>query len=109
MATAAQAAANLANSLKSTGPKTAAGKARSSQNVYQHGLRSERIDAADVNACQGFVPAGCTDLLVWPFRARRNWGFAFIGWWMKPLAEELVPGGGSASLVNVQKDLKVRK
>ncbi len=45
MATAAQMAANQANSLKSTGPKSAAGKARSSQNAYKHGLRSEREDA----------------------------------------------------------------
>ncbi len=45
MATAAQMAANQANSLKSTGPKSTAGKARSSQNAYKHGLRSERENA----------------------------------------------------------------
>jgi hypothetical protein len=38
MATQAQTIANQANALHSTGPKTAAGKARSSRNNLQHGL-----------------------------------------------------------------------
>ena len=50
MATAAQMAANQANSLKSTGPKTAAGKARSSQNAYKHGMRSERAKSLRVDS-----------------------------------------------------------
>ena len=37
MATAAQFAANRANSLKSTGPRTEAGKQRSSLNALRHG------------------------------------------------------------------------
>jgi hypothetical protein len=38
MATEKQIAANRANALRSTGPKTAAGKKRSSQNALRHGL-----------------------------------------------------------------------
>lgn len=38
MATAKQIAANRANAQRSTGPRTAAGKARSSQNAFKHGL-----------------------------------------------------------------------
>lgn len=40
MATAAQIAANRRNAQKSTGPRTAAGKKRSSQNARKHGLFS---------------------------------------------------------------------
>jgi hypothetical protein len=36
-------AANRANSLKSTGPKTAAGKQRARMNAYRHGLTSQRV------------------------------------------------------------------
>jgi len=38
MATEKQIAANRANAQKSTGPKTAAGKLKSSRNAYRHGL-----------------------------------------------------------------------
>jgi hypothetical protein len=38
VATAKQIAANRANAKRSTGPKTAAGKRRSSRNAYRHGL-----------------------------------------------------------------------
>ena len=38
MASEKQIAANRANALKSTGPRTAAGRARSSRNAYRHGL-----------------------------------------------------------------------
>jgi len=38
MATAKQIAANRANAKKSTGPRTAAGRAKSSRNAYRHGL-----------------------------------------------------------------------
>jgi hypothetical protein len=40
MASAAQIAANRRNALKSTGPRTAAGKAVSSRNRLRHGLRA---------------------------------------------------------------------
>jgi len=38
MASEKQIAANRANAMRSTGPKTAAGKLRSSRNAYRHGL-----------------------------------------------------------------------
>ena len=40
MASKRQIKANQANATKSTGPKTVAGKARSSRNAYRHGLSS---------------------------------------------------------------------
>jgi hypothetical protein len=43
MATEAQIAANRANALKSTGPRTAAGEARSSQHALPHGFRARNI------------------------------------------------------------------
>ena len=43
MTSEAQIAANHANSLRSTGPKSAAGKSRSSMNARKHGMRSERV------------------------------------------------------------------
>jgi len=45
MASEKQIAANRANAQKSTGPKTMAGKLKSSRNAYQHGLSSPlRLD-----------------------------------------------------------------
>jgi hypothetical protein len=41
MATDKQIAANQANALRSTGPKTTAGKLKSSRNAYRHGLSGE--------------------------------------------------------------------
>jgi hypothetical protein len=47
MATEKQIAANRANALRSTGPKTAAGKQKSSRNALRHGLSaSADLDAA---------------------------------------------------------------
>jgi hypothetical protein len=55
-----QIAANRANSKKSTGPKTAAGKQKSSRNAYRHGLsRLEPPDPsflAKANAIAGAFP-----------------------------------------------------
>ena len=41
MATEKQIAANRANAKRSTGPKTAAGRAKSSRNAYRHGLSGD--------------------------------------------------------------------
>ena len=43
MATAAQLAANFANSQRSTGPRSAKGRARSAMNAVKHGMCSKRI------------------------------------------------------------------
>jgi hypothetical protein len=45
-----QKAANRANAAKSTGPRTEAGKARSSQNAIRHGFYSDVIAIGDVEA-----------------------------------------------------------
>jgi hypothetical protein len=47
MSSAAQIAANQANARKSTGPRTAEGKARSSRNHTTHGLRSKEFVIAE--------------------------------------------------------------
>src|ERR1700722_3566152 len=44
MATERQIAANRANAKRSTGPKTAAGKQRSSRNAFRHGLSAPLPD-----------------------------------------------------------------
>ena len=51
LATEKQIAANRANAKRSTGPRTAAGKLKSSRNAYRHGLSSSMplASAAEVN------------------------------------------------------------
>jgi hypothetical protein len=49
MATNQQTQANRANAQQSTGPRTAAGKARSSQNALKHGLRAQATVLPDEN------------------------------------------------------------
>jgi hypothetical protein len=56
MATAAQIAANRRNALKSTGPKTALGKAKSSRNAHKHGVYSE-ISEGEVSAIVDMIEA----------------------------------------------------
>ena len=51
MATEKQIAANRANALCSTGPKTAAGKKRSSQNALRHGL--SLLQSAEITQSAG--------------------------------------------------------
>jgi hypothetical protein len=53
MATEKQISANRANAQKSTGPKTTAGKLKSSRNAYRHGLSSPlRVDpVTSAKAC----------------------------------------------------------
>ena len=50
MATAAQIAANRRNALRSTGPRTAAGKAVSSRNALRHGLTARAMVVLDEDA-----------------------------------------------------------
>ena len=74
MTTAAQLCANRLNARKSTGPRTASGKAIVAQNAVQHGFWSERVvirgeDPQQFDLCrdrllQELVPAG---------RRRRCW------------------------------------
>src|SRR5690348_8184583 len=63
MATEAQIAANRRNSQKSTGPRTDAGKAASSQNATKHGLYAETlvIDDEDADAFQSLQQAWFDD------------------------------------------------
>ena len=52
MATKTQLEANRANARRSTGPKTASGKARSSMNGLKHGLTAETIVIGDEDPAQ---------------------------------------------------------
>ena len=60
MATERQIAANRANALRSTGPKTAAGKKRSSQNALRHGL--SLLQSAEITQSAGELARVCADL-----------------------------------------------
>lgn len=71
MATTAQIEANRANSLRSTGPKTADGKARVAQNALSHGLTARKLVA---------IPRG-------PFVEDQKWVEDFCG----RIVDELKP------------------
>lgn len=63
MATEKQIAANRANAKRSTGPRTAAGKERSSRNAYQHGLSVlEPLDASSFAMLNAIVGALAAEL-----------------------------------------------
>jgi hypothetical protein len=55
MATEKQIAANRANAKRSSGPKTAAGKQRSSRNAFRHGLSGPLPDDALTMAATGAI------------------------------------------------------
>ena len=65
MASEKQIAANRANAKRSTGPKTAAGKQRSSRNAYRHGLfvadSTDGVVDAQNDELAGLVAAQSTD------------------------------------------------
>jgi hypothetical protein len=52
MSTEQQQEANRANSLQSTGPKSALGKARSSMNACKHGLTAQTVVIGDEDPAQ---------------------------------------------------------
>src|SRR5687767_6220540 len=74
MATAAQILANRANSQRSTGPQTEAGKERSSSNSFRHGLTSSKVvlpgedpaeyDAFRADILEQYKPANSTEQIV---------------------------------------------
>jgi hypothetical protein len=67
MATEKQIAANRANAKRSTGPRTAAGKKKSSRNAYRHGLSriepSESCSAGGIDAITGLLGQAPEDQL----------------------------------------------
>jgi hypothetical protein len=74
MATSAQILANRTNSSRSTGPTTDAGKERSSQNAFRHGLTSSKIvlpgedpaeyDAFRADILEQYQPANATEQIL---------------------------------------------
>ena len=111
MATDKQIRANRANAIKSTGPRTEAGKQASSRNAVRHGLTAEHVvidseDPADFDALRAslraeFEPQGPTEGflidrlagLVW--RLNRVPGFeAGLFTWMAHLQAETHDTGG---------------
>jgi hypothetical protein len=83
MATAAQAAANTANSQLSTGPRTAEGKAQSAQNARKHGLDAREFvvrpeEQADFDAfIAGYAsevnPQGAMELALFQDLVHARW------------------------------------
>lgn len=77
MATEKQIAANRANAKRSTGPKTAAGKQKSSRNAFRHGLtQSEPADSPSVARLETLVEALAADQPVRSIAAAREFAFA---------------------------------
>ena len=58
MSSPAQAAASAANALLSTGPRTDAGKGRSSRNAVTHGLTSKQLVIAPGEEAKSFAGLG---------------------------------------------------
>jgi hypothetical protein len=83
MATAAQILANRANAQRSPGPQTKAGKERSSQNSYKHGLTSSKIvlpgedpteyDAFRADILEQYQPANATEQILAEELAAAGW------------------------------------
>jgi hypothetical protein len=83
MPSAAQVLANRENSLRSTGPVTAAGKAVSSRNSFRHGLTSKQIvlpgedpaqyDDLRQSLIELYAPANETERLLVEELAAGNW------------------------------------
>src|SRR5450432_1765497 len=86
MATAKQVAANQANSLKSTGPRTEAGKSRSSLNALKHGCTAQTMifpceDATHFHNfhqsyIEDFAPVGALELSMVQELAQTQWSIA---------------------------------
>jgi hypothetical protein len=86
MATEKQIAANRANSLKSTGPRTEAGKSRSSLNALKHGCTAQTMifpgeDATHFNNflqsyIQDFAPKGALETSLVQELAQTQWSIA---------------------------------
>jgi hypothetical protein len=86
MSSAVQVLANQRNSLHSTGPVTAAGKAASSQNARSHGLTSKQIvlpgedpaeyDAARARLIRDYAPANETERTLVEEIAAGSWRLA---------------------------------
>jgi hypothetical protein len=86
MSSTAQVLANRQNSLHSTGPVTAAGKAASSQNARSHGLTSKQIvlpgedpaeyDAARARLIRDYAPANETERTLVEEIAAGSWRLA---------------------------------
>ena len=83
MATPAQTLANRTNAGHSTGPKTEAGKERSSQNSYKHGLTSSKVilpgedpseyDAFRADILEQYQPATATEHILTEELAAAGW------------------------------------
>ena len=83
MATAAQITANQLNAQQSTGPRTAAGKARSAQNALRHGLTArhlvigdderEEFDALQSALLEELAPEGAVETVVFHDLLHASW------------------------------------